>query len=187
MIWLTDRAPGNGCQRIIPQNHILQVGNCCSQNSVANCSGFFQFTAALNQQVRSRAIGQSSLKPESCRNVNFIDTGTRMILCMRPAKERRRYIVTSFLTGWAYTQNYPSRKQQRMSYLQHSLQPVTTKLALRSLFWFQRLQTTTLLRITVNQINTKPQQNTTKHGHLGCTVLEKMKNKLHVKPCAVSR
>ena len=29
------------------------------------------------------------------------------ILCMRPANERRRYIVTSSLIGWAHTQNDP--------------------------------------------------------------------------------
>ena len=28
------------------------------------------------------------------------------ILCMRPANERRRYLVTSFLIGWVHTQNY---------------------------------------------------------------------------------
>ena len=32
-------------------------------------------------------------------------TSTRSILCMCPANERRRYIVTSFLIGPAYTQN----------------------------------------------------------------------------------
>ena len=31
-----------------------------------------------------------------------------IILCMRPANERRRYIVTSSLIGWAHTQNDPS-------------------------------------------------------------------------------
>ena len=30
-----------------------------------------------------------------------------IILCMRPANERRRYIVTSSLIGWAHTQNDP--------------------------------------------------------------------------------
>ena len=30
-----------------------------------------------------------------------------IILCMRPANERRRYIVTSFLIGWTHIQNDP--------------------------------------------------------------------------------
>ena len=30
-----------------------------------------------------------------------------IILCMRPANERRRYIVTSSLIGWVHTQNDP--------------------------------------------------------------------------------
>ena len=30
---------------------------------------------------------------------------TEIILCMLPADERRRYIVTSSLIGWAHTQN----------------------------------------------------------------------------------
>ena len=30
-----------------------------------------------------------------------------IILCMRPANERRRYVVTSSLIGWAHTQKYP--------------------------------------------------------------------------------
>ena len=30
-----------------------------------------------------------------------------IILCMRPANERRRYIVTSPLIGWAHTQYDP--------------------------------------------------------------------------------
>ena len=35
----------------------------------------------------------------------MVETG--IILLMHPANERRRYIVTSFLTGWAQTQNDP--------------------------------------------------------------------------------
>ena len=31
-----------------------------------------------------------------------------IILCMRPVNKKRRYNVTSFLIGWAYTQNGPS-------------------------------------------------------------------------------
>ena len=31
----------------------------------------------------------------------------RVIMCMRPANERRRYIVTSSLIGWVHTQNDP--------------------------------------------------------------------------------
>ena len=33
-----------------------------------------------------------------------IDGFTEIILCMRPANERRRYIVTSYLIGWAHIQ-----------------------------------------------------------------------------------
>ena len=35
------------------------------------------------------------------------DTFPWIILCMRPAIERRRYYVTSSFIGWAYTQNEP--------------------------------------------------------------------------------
>ena len=38
---------------------------------------------------------------------NSIYTYAGIILCMRPANERRRYIVTSSLIGWAHTQNDP--------------------------------------------------------------------------------
>ena len=31
----------------------------------------------------------------------------RIILCMHPTNERRRYIVTPSLIGWAHTQKYP--------------------------------------------------------------------------------
>ena len=38
---------------------------------------------------------------------NIIRAG--IILCMRPANERRRYSVTSSLIGWAHTQNDPRK------------------------------------------------------------------------------
>ena len=46
-------------------------------------------------------------------NVDFVHLCVKVlyepgiILCMRPANERRRYIVTSSLIGWAHTQNDP--------------------------------------------------------------------------------
>ena len=38
---------------------------------------------------------------------NFLLTGTRFILWMHPANERRRYNVKSSLIGWAHSQNDP--------------------------------------------------------------------------------
>ena len=35
---------------------------------------------------------------------------TGIILCLHPANERRRYIVTSSLIGWVHTQNDPCLK-----------------------------------------------------------------------------
>ena len=35
----------------------------------------------------------------------LVQVSTRLILCLCPAKERRRYKVTPFLIGWAQTQN----------------------------------------------------------------------------------
>ena len=37
--------------------------------------------------------------------------GAGIILCMRPANERRRYIITSSLIGWAHTENYLWRSE----------------------------------------------------------------------------
>ena len=42
----------------------------------------------------------------SCQEKALFHTHTRIILCVRPANERR-YIVTSSLIGWAHTQNDP--------------------------------------------------------------------------------
>ena len=39
-----------------------------------------------------------------------------IILCMRPANERRRYIVTPPVIGWAHTQNDPLRKSKDYVY-----------------------------------------------------------------------
>ena len=38
----------------------------------------------------------------------------RIILCMHPANERRRYIVTSSLIGWAQTYNDPRHRGNHM-------------------------------------------------------------------------
>ena len=40
---------------------------------------------------------------------------TRIILYMRPANGRRRYIVTSSLIGWAHIQNDPWRITQKQN------------------------------------------------------------------------
>ena len=42
-----------------------------------------------------------------------------IILCMRPANERRRYIVTSSLIGWAHTQNDPCKCQNAIMIIQY--------------------------------------------------------------------
>ena len=50
------------------------------------------------------------------------ETGTGIILCARPADERRRYIVTSSLIGWVHTQNDPCRNCSiflRLSFMVH--------------------------------------------------------------------
>ena len=39
--------------------------------------------------------------------VRIFSRTTEIILCMCPANERRRYIVTSSLIRWAHSQNYP--------------------------------------------------------------------------------
>ena len=38
-----------------------------------------------------------------------------IILCVRPANERRHYIVTSSLIGWAHAQNHPRTEETEMS------------------------------------------------------------------------
>ena len=52
----------------------------------------------------SLAVGQQSFSGLSSR---FIHSTAGIILYMCPANERRRYIVTSSLIGWAQTQNDP--------------------------------------------------------------------------------
>ena len=58
----------------------------CLQDSVSNCVIF---------QTRNGGIG--------C----FYYSSWGIILCMRPANERRRYNVTSTLIGWGHSQNHP--------------------------------------------------------------------------------
>ena len=44
----------------------------------------------------------------ACRhNISGVNTSPWIIMCMRLASERRRYIVTPSLIGWAQTQNDP--------------------------------------------------------------------------------
>ena len=43
------------------------------------------------------------------RQCNVFITDSGIILHMRPANERRRYVVTSSLIGWVHTQNDPCR------------------------------------------------------------------------------
>ena len=45
------------------------------------------------------------LTREAGNGIRYPKSG--IILCMRPTNERRRYIVTSSLIGWAHTQNDP--------------------------------------------------------------------------------
>ena len=44
-----------------------------------------------------------------------------IILCMRSANERRRYIITSSLNGWAHTQNDPWRKKWKKDWTNESI------------------------------------------------------------------
>ena len=46
-----------------------------------------------------------SSSPRQASNTQSVTRYVGIILCMRPANERRRYNVTSSLTGWAYAQN----------------------------------------------------------------------------------
>ena len=51
---------------------------------------------------------RAMLQCGSCDHVTVLIMGpSGIILWMRPANERRRYIVTSSLIGWAHTQNDP--------------------------------------------------------------------------------
>ena len=42
-----------------------------------------------------------------------------IIMCMRPASERRRYIVTSSLIGWAYTKKWSMSSSYHLYLLTH--------------------------------------------------------------------
>ena len=55
----------------------------------------------------SRKCSESNHE-QSCHFLGGSRVGiTGIILCVRPANERRRYIVTSSLIGWVHTQNNP--------------------------------------------------------------------------------
>ena len=54
---------------------------------------------AFNAFIDDKAAGMMSSQ--------FQYTSAGIILCMCPANERRRYIVTSSPIGWAHTQNDP--------------------------------------------------------------------------------
>ena len=47
-----------------------------------------------------------------------------IVLCMHPANERRRYIVTSSLIGWAHTQNDPWCSVSDHSIVVHAVSPL---------------------------------------------------------------
>ena len=47
-----------------------------------------------------------------------------IILCMRPAYERRRYNITSSLIGWAHTQNDPWYLTRKTKYADTSVKLV---------------------------------------------------------------
>ena len=55
--------------------------------------------------------GQQTHEPSLSRMLyiphRFQSTWSGIVFCMRQAKERRRYIVTSFLIDWAHSQNAP--------------------------------------------------------------------------------
>ena len=53
-------------------------------------------------------------KPFSMQRVKCF---SEVIPCIRPANEKRRYIATSSLTGWAHTQNDPWSLHSHSSYL----------------------------------------------------------------------
>ena len=53
----------------------------------------------------SYAIFSTKTSSTAKKKINYTFTGS--ILCLRPAKERRRYNVTPSLIWWAQTQNQP--------------------------------------------------------------------------------
>ena len=60
----------------------------------------------------SMVLAKISVTPVQCISngvtaVLCLAINTGIILCMRPANERQRYIVMLSLIGWAYTQNDP--------------------------------------------------------------------------------
>ena len=62
------------------------------------------FICYISGQYCHRSVGLFCLVP----------THPGIILCMRTAKERRRYNVTSSLIGWAHTQNDPCTLPEMM-------------------------------------------------------------------------
>ena len=56
-----------------------------------------------NAQVRS-------LYTQMVSTCNTFLLGAWIVLCMRPANERQRYIITSCVIGWVQTQNDPCGK-----------------------------------------------------------------------------
>ena len=68
-------------------------------NHTIPCTAHSQVPYGLFPAVLDKnSCGPTKDVTSSCRSA-------RAILCMCPANERRRYIVTSSLTGWAHTQN----------------------------------------------------------------------------------
>ena len=57
----------------------------------------------------SLMIRTTSSKQHNHHTLNHTTTFRHLILCMRLANKRRRYLVTSSLIGWAYVQNDPCR------------------------------------------------------------------------------
>ena len=54
-------------------------------------------------------------RASECRQSSYACHDTGIILWMRPANERRRYIVTSSFIGWAHSQNNPRWRHFRQS------------------------------------------------------------------------
>ena len=78
------------------------------KESCASCRHWFHAasrTAACRTSVAPLVASRVNVSSLCYSRTTLLKSG--IILCMRPAKERWRYIVTSPLIGWSHTQNDP--------------------------------------------------------------------------------
>ena len=89
---------------LVPLSAVILI-NRVQCGAIITQSSFFKILQTIHSSPVRVSYGVFSVSSKS--NLCSVWVIARIILCMRPANERRRYNVTSSLIGWAHAQNDP--------------------------------------------------------------------------------